>query len=129
MRRPLVLRFVLTILAFLAALAAPATAVAHGIEHAREAADRPSHGDAGRPGVAPEALTAPDPGAEHAALHGVTVAPQPDGVSTAAPVARCAHVVRPTTVRPTPTFPDARARIHASPPVRAASQPRAPPVG
>ncbi|MDP1891099.1 MAG: hypothetical protein Q8K55_09420 [Gemmatimonadaceae bacterium] len=144
MRQLTVPRFVLTILACLAALSGPASAVAHGMAHHHGAADSSTLG--GSLGAGPTSVHRTiaaldvDADEDHAVLHQVAVAPQRDrapitaqliaelGESSASPVASCQIAPYLTTpVRCPETF-FSTVQI-ASQHVPAATRSRAPPLG
>ena len=145
MRQLTVSRFVLTILACLAALSGPANAVAHGMAHHHGAADsstRVGMLGAGQTSVhrTIAALDDVDVDEDHAVLHQVAVAPQREstpitaqltaelGASPASPVASCLIALFLTTpVRCPEMF--FSAVQNASQHVPAATRSRAPPLG
>ena len=141
MRQLTVPRFVLTILACLAALSGPANAVAHGIAHHNGAADSSTR--VGTLGVGPTSvhrtIAALDVDEDHAVLHQVAVAPQRDrasitaqlaaelGESSASPVASCLIALFLTTPVRCPEMFLSAVQI-ASQHVLAATRSRAPPL-
>lgn len=142
MRQLTVPRFVLTILACLAALSGPANAVAHGMAHHHGAADSSTR--VGTPGMAPtlvhRTIAALNVDEGHAVLHQVAVAPQRDrapitaqltaelGASPASPVASCPIALFLTTPVRCPEMFFSAVQI-ASQHVPAATRSRAPPLG
>ncbi|CAN5911154.1 hypothetical protein BH11GEM1_BH11GEM1_24370 [soil metagenome] len=134
MRRSVTSRLLLPCLAFVVALSAPATAVAHGLAHDNESAIHqwsvhPRAADAARAhGPTMPTVDAADADDGHPAMHATCAAQKPGHSPAALPADRWPDLSR-EQWESRERVPAFAILVHASPHDDLAAQPRAPPLG